>query len=256
MKLIHNEENRQINILDERFYLSEKKEDVYYPSVTTILDAYPKGYGYTNWLKQVGFNADEIVKKAGDEGSRIHEAIERILQGFQVNWMQEDGTANYNLNEWQMICKFMDFYNTYNPQIIHVEQQIVSDELRVGGTVDFVCVINGEKWLIDFKSSNAIYESYYLQIAKYVEMWQNKYQDKIDRYGILWLKAATRGEDKSGKKIQGNGWQIKESPKSLEDDLFTFNATQHIWERENPNYKPKNLIYPDYFVIEKQQTNL
>lgn len=250
MKVLHDKEDRQINVLDERFYLSHKEKDVYWPSVTTILEAYPKGYGYVNWLKQVGFNADEIVKKAGEEGTRIHEAIEQILKGFQVNWMDEEGNAFYNLTEWQMICKFMDFYSTYKPKIIHIEQQIVSDELRVGGTIDFVCEINGEKWLIDFKSSNAVYESYFLQIAKYVEMWEEKYKDKIDKSGILWLKSATRGPDRAGKKIQGAGWQLKESSKSQEDNLFTFNATQHIWERENPVYKPKNVIYPDHFKID------
>lgn len=249
MKVLHDTENRQINVLDERFYLSEKIKDKYYPSVTTILESYPKGFGYTNWLKQVGFNADEIVRKAGEEGSRVHEALERILQGFKLVWIQEDGTENYNLREWQMILRFMDFYNTYKPKIIHIEQQIVSDNLRLGGTIDFVCEINGEVWLIDFKSSNAIYDSYYLQIAKYVEMWEEDYKRKISKYGILWLKAATRGPDKSGKKIQGAGWQLKESPKTIAEDIMTFDSTQHIWERLNPNYKPKNVIYPDNVQI-------
>ena len=34
-------------------------------------------------------------------------------------------------------------------------------------------------------------------------------ENKIQRTGILWLNAATRGEDKKGINIQGKGWQIK-----------------------------------------------
>lgn len=250
MKVLHDKKGQCIDILDERFYLSTKIKDKYYPSVTTILQAYPKGPGYVEWLKGVGFNATEIMNRAGDEGTRIHEAIERVLQGFRLEWVNEDGTHNYILREWQMILRFMDFYNTFKPKTIHIEQQIVSDDLRVGGTIDYVCEINGEIWLIDFKSSNAIYDSYYLQIAKYVEMWEEKYKRKINRYGVLWLKAKTKGYDKQEKKIQGAGWQLKESPHGIAEDVMTFDSTQHIWERLNPNYKPKNLLYPDFVKID------
>jgi len=249
MKIHHDTENRQINVLDERFYLSEERDE-FYPSVTTVLEAYPKGPGFTQWLKQVGFNADEIVKQAGEEGSIVHNAIERFLKGHELRWIDDEGNGIYKFHVWQMIMRFHDFFTTYNPEIIHIEQQIVDDELRLGGTLDFVCRINGETWLIDFKSSNAIYESYWLQIAKYMQMWQRKHLQPIDRYGILWLKAKTRGEDKTGKKIQGKGWQLKESPKTYKEDIDTFEALHMIWRRENPNYKPKNMIYPDSIKLE------
>jgi len=43
----------KIQILDERFYTLDK--ETYYPSVTTILNAYPKGHYFNEWLKDNGF---------------------------------------------------------------------------------------------------------------------------------------------------------------------------------------------------------
>lgn len=244
MKSIISEDGLQLNILDERFYLSPTNEDTYYPSVTTVLDTYPKGYGFTNWLKQVGYNADTIVQKAAETGTNVHNAIENINNGAKVRWFTEEGKELYTLEEWQMILKYKDFLEVFKPKIIHAEQQIVSDNLKRGGTIDLICEIDGEKWLIDFKSSNAVYQSYYLQIAAYKEMYEEKTGEKIDRWGILWLKSKTRGQDKKGKKIQGKGWQIKESKRTYEEDIEALNACRLLWDMENPNYKPKNIVYP------------
>ena len=52
MKIFYDGEAKQVNVLDERFYLSKKLPGVYFPGVTTILEAYYKGYGFNEWLKQ------------------------------------------------------------------------------------------------------------------------------------------------------------------------------------------------------------
>ena len=62
-RLDFNPELKQINFLDRRVY--KRSEGVYYPSVTTILQYMPKNKFFDNWLKDVGHNADYIMKKAG-----------------------------------------------------------------------------------------------------------------------------------------------------------------------------------------------
>jgi len=44
--------NKQLTFLDSRFYSTE--DGGFVPSVTTILEAYPKGAAYYNWLKEAG----------------------------------------------------------------------------------------------------------------------------------------------------------------------------------------------------------
>ena len=255
MKIFNNNEARQVNVLDERFYQSLNKSDVYYPSVTTILEAYMKGYGFNDWLKQVGYNADIILERAGEQGSNVHNMIDMYINGFRVSCMNDDMRPRYTLNEWQMFCKFIDFWDKNTPETFVNEFVIVSDTLRIGGTIDFIGKISGETWLIDFKTSNAIHKTHELQLAAYAVMWNEFNPDyKIDRTGILWLNAQTRGEDKTGKKIQGKGWQLKEFERPYEEAYKLFRHTQAIWNEENPNYKPKNLIYPMEFKRETQKT--
>jgi len=243
MKTLHDAQLEQITFLDERFYTLDNL--TFYPSVTTIFDVYPKGGGFTEWLKQVGFNATEIVKRAGEQGNNVHNAIEQFLAGLELKWIGETG-ENYTLIEWRMILKFHEFFTEFKPKVEEFELSDVSLEFGFGGTLDMVCMLNGDRWLIDYKSSNAIHKSHELQLAAYAMMWNQKNPDKpIDRTGILWLKALTRGADKSGKKIQGHGWQLKEFDRPYMEAFKMFEHVHAIWKEENPNAAPKNHTLPD-----------
>ena len=253
MKTFHNPENKQINFLDERFYTTDNV--TFYPSVTTVLNVYPKGFGFDNWLKELGHNADEVLKRAGEQGSKVHDAIDRIIKGEQINWVYVDAEGYskgfYTLDEWKMILRFVEFWETYKPVVIANEFNIVSVNYRLGGTLDLVCMINGERWLIDFKTSNGIHTSHELQLGAYAMMFNEKNPEMpIQRVGILWLKAATRGIDKTGKKMQGKGWQIKEADRHYTESFNLFCHVRAIWDEENPNYQPKNMTYPDSIKLD------
>jgi hypothetical protein len=277
MRTFHNPDNKQINFLDERFYTADGIN--FYPSVTTVLGVYPKGYGFNKWLKENGENADEILEKAGEEGSKVHDAIDQMIKGHEVKWTHTfvdtmqiqtvesgarflDDCAHglqskyykeiqyYNADEWKMILKFVDFCEAWEPVFIANEFNIISDTMRIGGTLDIVCDIHGERWLIDVKTSNYIHKTHELQLAVYAKMFNEKNPDmQIDRVGILWLKAQTRGEDKKGKSIQGAGWQLKEFDRHYEESYKLFRHIRAIWDEENPDYRPKNMIYPDRVSI-------
>lgn len=234
----------KIQVLDERFYTLDK--DTYYPSVTTVLNAYPKGYHLLEWMKKNGEDSDRILNEAAEQGSNVHNAIEEFLSGKTITWIDDEGRESFTLKEWQMICKFMDFYHNVE-SVEQVEMMLFSKKHRIGGTLDLVCVINGEKWLIDFKTSNGIYKTYELQLAIYKEVYEDmmKAPGSIDRYGVLWLNASTRTDKPP---MQGKGWQIKEFTKDHAHNLKLYNHTRALWDEENPNYKPKNLEYPNSFI--------
>lgn len=248
MKIIHDQEAKQINFLDERFYTIDGKD--FFPSVTTILDVYPKGYGFVQWLKDLGNNADEVLRRAGEQGSKVHEAIDMYLKGVKVSWTNIEGNPYYSIEEWKMILRFVEFWETHKPTLISNESSLCSEKLGFGGTIDIVCEIKGEIWLIDTKTSNAIHTSHELQIAAYSVMWNLLNEDRqIERTGIMWLKSATRAEDKTGKKVQGKGWVLKEFDRHYQDAYKIFQHTHAIWREENPNYKPKNMILPDHIKL-------
>lgn len=257
MKVFHDKENKQINFLDERFY--QYAEGIYFPSVTTVLDIYPKGYGFIQWLKDMGNNADEVLKRAGESGTKIHNAIEAYLKGEQVSW-GVDGKEMYDLEEWRQILRFKEFWETYKPELIHSEIQVVSLKHQLGGTIDIICRIGKTVYLIDVKSSNAIYKTHELQTAAYAMMYNAEYPDLyIDKTAIFHSKALTRGEDKKGKVIQGEGWKLVEPERHYTESFKVFQHIHAIYLEENPIVKPKNKIYPDSIQLisltNKIQTN-
>ena len=247
MKLFNDAE--RITVLDERFYRFENS-DKYYPSVTTILQAYPKGQFFDQWLKENGMQSDELRDKAGEQGTNVHNMIEAYLSGKTVRWATDETMerTRYTLTEWQMFTKFVEWHESTSPQIEAIERTICSDKLRFGGTIDFVGIIDGKRWLLDWKTSNMMHKTYELQLSAYAKAWNECYPDKkIDNVGILWLNAKTR----TVKPLHGIGWQVVTFDRSVDEAYNLFEYTQHIWEEENKNYKPRNLVYKAEYCIHK-----
>jgi hypothetical protein len=243
MNKFYNELENKIVIPDEHWYESKKNPGNWLPSVTTFLDAYPKGIAYVMWLKQVGLNATQILKEAGEIGSNVHSAIDQFVKMGELYYLSQDQRELFKWEEWELICRAMEFFTLHKPDIIVHEFSFACDELGYGGTIDMICKINGEIWLIDYKSGNAVYDSHFLQLAAYIKAWELlNPQYKIAKTGILHLKAATR-KTVDGK-IQGQGWQLQESENSIDDDFEYFKYCQKLWWKANKNARPKILEYP------------
>lgn len=245
MKTFLDKETQQVNVLDERFYTQDNK--IFYPSVTTVLNAYPKGAFFEQWLRDTGNNSHTILKDAGIQGTNVHNAIDDYLKGKPVMLITDDGMEQFTLKEWKMICGFMEFWQGVKSDDFLSEAIVFDNKLKLGGTMDLVCTINGERWLIDHKTSNALHKTYKMQLAMYRQMYENMYEEKIDRYGVLWLNAKTRTHKPP---FQGKGWQLKEYTQDFDYDFKLFQHTRMIWDEENPNYAPKNLQFPNKFLLD------
>lgn len=240
LKRIVEHNGEQINFLDQRFYKTEAGE--YYPSVTSILNFYPKNGFFHAWLKDVGHNSDIIARKAADEGTQVHNAIEAFLNGEEIKWMDSHGHANYSLDVWRMILRFSEFWKTHKPELIASEIHLLSHEHKYAGTCDLVVKLNDKIWLLDIKTSNSLHTSYNLQLSAYAKAWDEKYDDKIEETGIIWLKSSKRGL-KEGK-LQGNGWEIVQGDKPINEYFTMFKNIYEIYLLENPNQKPIFESYP------------
>jgi len=226
------EDAKQITLPDSRYY---QRNGDYYPSITYVLSCYPKGKHFQDWLKKVGYSADWIVRKAGEEGTQVHEMCEDYLNGKELNFLQ-NGIPMYDTLVWQMFLRFVDWWETYNPTLIETEVHLFSDEIKVAGTCDMVCEIDGELWIIDFKTSNHLQTTYDLQTAIYGKCYEECFGKKADRYGVLWLKSNKR-KAASGK-IQGKGWEMYESKRTQEENLEIFKTVKTLFDLENPKHKP------------------
>jgi hypothetical protein len=239
--LFYDKEAKQVNFLDERFYTNDDIN--YFPSVTTILNVYPKGEYFYDWLRQVGYNSQRIVDDAANQGSKVHDMIESYCNGLDVNWVNKEDEPIYTLKEWKMFLGYVEFYEKYQPKLECVEGKFVSPSLGFGGAVDQVFMLDGLRIMSDNKSSNSLHKSNELQLGAYATMWNEKFPNKkIDKTAIMWVNAKTRGESKN--KIQGKGWQLKIFDRPYQESYKLFEHTHAIWKEENPNYYPKNKSYP------------
>ena len=226
-------DSQQITMPDSRYYLRNGK---YYPGITYVLQYYPKGKFFEDWLKKVGYASEYIIKKAGEEGTQVHNLIELYFKGEELNFLSLNNKPLYDINVWQMFLRFVEWWEFYKPKLIETETHIFSDEMKVAGTVDLICEINNELWVIDFKTSNNLQITHELQVAVYGECYKECYHKKIDRYGILWLKSTKRKHSKG--KMQGKGWEMYESKRTQDENLEIFKIIKKLFDLENPNHSP------------------
>lgn len=232
-------QDNRLTFLDTRFYVTGSNG--YVPSVTTILEAYPKGAAYFEWLKKHGVDADDIRDEAGRRGSVVHQMTEAYDLGHEVTLVNDKGNIDYKLNEWAMFERYVDFRSRFKFDVKEIEMNIISEQLGYAGTLDRIIEMDGEKILLDIKTSNAVYPSYWLQLAAYKELLKEEHGYMIDHVAILWLNAKTRTEGKKGQ-VQGIGWQML-TKDDMANDLRLFNATHELWKAENATMKPKQVSY-------------
>lgn len=243
--LIKNLKSNQLTFVDGRFYTDV--DGNYYPSATTLLEAYPKPFQLIQWMKEVGSKADEIRDAAGKRGSAVHQLTEDYDQGIECTLLDDNGRPKYSIDEWAMFERYVEFSVNHKPEHHLIEQCFINGKLGFAGTLDRVCTIDGKTYVLDIKTSNGIYNSYWLQLAAYRELYQyvkmhsENSLPHIDGVAILWLNAKTRTAGKNGA-IQGKGWQmVSEMDTSKQWDLFQ--AVQKLWHAEHEDDKPREFSY-------------
>jgi len=251
INIIETDTGKQINFVDSRFYTKDNTN--FYPGVTNILSTISKGKQFETWLKSNGFNSDILAERAMTQGSNVHEAIENLLKGNEVSFINGE-RLNYTRQEWIMISRFIDFFTEYKPKTIAVEKVLVSDNLQFGTQLDYVCNIGSDLYYIDHKTGS-LYDSAPMQIAASIQLW-NEYFPKtpITKGAVLHLDSAHRGRDKTGKKMQGQGWCLVEV-EDIERNWSDFQAIHQIWKRQNIDYKPFNLTYPASYSLNPKSIN-
>ncbi len=231
-------QGNQITFTDNRFYYLNGQ---FYPSVTTILQAYPKDAHFYKWLKEVGNDADTIRDAAGERGSTVHKLTELYDDGMEVSLVNETGKLNFSMQEWQMFERYVDFRQRFPMKILATEMQLISEKYGEAGTLDRYIILNGKKLVLDIKTSNNLYEHYWLQLAAYRRMFADISGEQVDGVCILWLNAKTRSDGSKGA-IQGKGWQLVIREDSTHD-IELYEATKALWKHQNKDATPNNVTY-------------
>lgn len=151
------------------------------PSVTTIMRAVPKPQ-LQSWKSRTP-NWQEISRHACAVGSRTHRVIERYLKNGLLDPLSCEETA-------RSFSAFRSWLAASGFEPVASERMIWS-ERGYGGTVDLVGYLGDELYLIDIKTSRAVYPDYSLQIAAYRAGYEERTGEKINGMGIVRLDKPT-----------------------------------------------------------------
>jgi hypothetical protein len=162
-----------------------------WPSVTTITDVLDKP-ALTTWKqKQVAeaaiANAERLIadRESGnleaavayllairtegtnsrERGTRIHAALESVLRREPLLVEDRDMPAVAGARAW---------LNEHSVKPLEVEAFLINETVGYGGTCDLIAEIDGETWLLDWKSGKSVawpngkvYDEMRLQLAAY-----------------------------------------------------------------------------------------
>lgn len=236
------EEVKQINLFDERFYRIGDK-DLF--NVTGWLEAFPKGNGFNQWLKTTK-DPEAVRDEAAQMGSAVHKLIEMTLRGNKAKWSE----AN-NIDVWERYLGWCNFWKDLQDDpnktldlegVVKIEimpdftEYIVYNfDIDTAGTVDknikLIFEDKNEKFMIlDWKSGNNIYDTAYIQTATYME-----------------IEKRNSGCEMLGRIIQVNPTLNKKGYKVYavdESDFEYFLTTKKNYIRAFGYPKPKYRIYP------------
>ena len=256
---------------DDRFYeLSVNGEQVFVPSVTTILNVYPKPE-LSRWRGDVGNDvADQRMWIAAERGTRIHKAGEMLSKGAVVVL---DGTLSYddlealrndntvitlpNQEEFFNTLKIKQLLDVLQPEILLSEQIVYNVDKGYAGTLDWVWgikegeyLINGAKpvklesgnYIVDLKTGKHVGDEAYMQLAAYAECPKIKEMDIIG--GII---VHTTSENKKG--IEGLSCKLK-TRDELDLAYQNFEKILAVYEIA-PHSKPKIFTMPKIISWDK-----
>lgn len=246
----------QVTTTDSRWYDRVEKSPItgldtvaFRPSVTWIVDYYPKGEGFERFLKKNGEESDQIARIAADRGYKVHLGIAAMNDGGTVKmddkftnpttkeqeeltveeyaglmsyaeWWKEEGAAQFEI---------LAFEYTVWPDapVLSLATKLPAEVFEFAGTVDLKVKrkSDGAIGIIDIKTSLNVYPGHELQVSAY------RKAEGADWGAILQVNY-TRNKTKK--------WKFTEVP----DQFPLFIATRQIWAHETEGTAPLQRDFP------------
>lgn len=167
-------------------------------------------------------------EKAADIGTQIHEFAEMFgkfkLGECECPVIPEDAVVEVKNG----ITAFLDWYNKNEVEFIACEKFVYSKQFGYVGLVDAVAKINGEVYIVDYKSSKGIYNEMLYQVAGYKIAYNEEMDANVTKSIIL----------KFGK--EDGELEEREIPSENSDrDAETFLSLLQVKNREKENNRKK-----------------
>ena len=149
-----------------------------------------------------------VLNRAAERGTAVHSAIENYnIFGIDTIDDRFDGYFKAYKNWFEIRC----------PEILFSEHKMYHPVMMYAGTADLVCVIEGEKYLVDFKtSSKVIDKNYRVQLEAYRQALKSWGID-VAKKMVLHLLSDGTYEEVFYKTADAEAWKVFGALKSVYD---------------------------------------
>lgn len=164
------------------------------PSVTTILGRFKESGALLKWAyttgrehgnleargKECPAGLYEVSGKAADIGTAGHAMVECHIKGENPKAALAYIALNDDdrLKAESSFTAYLNWAGMSKLVIVEQEMPMVSEVYQFAGTPDAIGLVNGQLSLVDWKTSNAVYADYLLQIAAYKWLWEENNPDR------------------------------------------------------------------------------
>jgi len=141
------------------------------------------------WIEAVRKSAwkrdKEMLKEAGDLGTRVHNAIDAFIKGEEP-LLDTDTKQGYN--------NFQSWLKESGIKLIQGDTYIASLKMGYGGAMDALGEKDGKLVLLDWKTSNYLNDNYALQAAAYTMAFEETFEQDIDKAFVVRFGKDTAGD--------------------------------------------------------------
>lgn len=149
------------------------------PSVTTVISRFKESGGLVHWAWSLGIEGKDYRAerdKAADAGTLAHAMVEARLRDEE--WSPSGPVDDDILAKAEGGFKaYLAWERMTALKVSYSEVSLVSGEHGFGGTLDAIGEFDSNLVLIDWKTSNSIYQDYLIQLAAYKALWEENYPD-------------------------------------------------------------------------------
>lgn len=183
--------------------------------------------GATTILKNCGWGSDALIFWAWKRGKdfpdeKLYDKQQEYFDAGTLAHSLAESTLKNELLAPEIIAQYSKEVQTQAKQthknflhwlkgnkvkVIELEKHMVSEEYKYGGTPDLIATVNKKLAIVDWKSSKAVYDTYWLQLGAYRQLVLEDMGLDVQEVHILRISKDYSGWDHMYRQIQPWMWE-------------------------------------------------
>lgn len=159
------------------------------PGTTTIIGRFKESGGLLQWAFKQGQSGAATLYEQRDEAALAGNIAHDMIEAFILNKPQpvvsvEPALMEKASNSFKQFCEWQEQTRI---EIVATEDSYISERYQFGGTVDAIGRdMKGRIVLLDWKTSNSVYQDYLIQLAAYALLLEeNKPEWKPEGFHLI-----------------------------------------------------------------------